>query len=496
MKRLMIIVLLIFVGIAASANQVPSGEDIALTVWANSSIPFSVIVQDADIDPAAPEVHPMAFSVGESPEHGVVTGDFEQVLYYTPATAALVLTYIPAADFTGYDSLTLLAEDSQGGLETIRVTIEVRTRGATASLTGTFLATTTLDVEAGLFTTTNVAGTVGYSVYATSMTMGYLLKKDGPPDEMFDDLYFTLVTPFAGFASLAGRLDLNPETTSDLFDYASLSLAVHMLSTSLSATARTDGTQTQSSLVLALAGSGADSLSFSSSATFGLCEPLFSNATVSARFQLACGQDACSIPVSATASFTCDGFAGASISTSGVQFPDIAWLSFVRSAGVTISYNVQTKSVSISPQFSTSWVNCIRIGTKVNWSEKSYEGIEFQSIHMDCTFSNGVRFRMDTSFEPTNLTLNQTVTGHLDYWEKDRISGQVLLCDGIRMEWDIAAYFSRPLVGTSLFSWGMLELKLDVSCYQAWRIFTEITFRSGVFGGSTCELLLGAEVDW
>ncbi len=40
----------------------------------------------------------------------------------------------------------------------------------------------------------------------------------------------------------------------------------------------------------------------------------------------------------------------------------------------------------------------------------------------------------------------------------------------------------------------MLELKASIACERLWELFTNLTFRSGVFGDSTFEWLLGFRV--
>jgi hypothetical protein len=42
----------------------------------------------------------------------------------------------------------------------------------------------------------------------------------------------------------------------------------------------------------------------------------------------------------------------------------------------------------------------------------------------------------------------------------------------------------------------MLELKASVACGRLWELFSELTFRSGVFGDPTSEWLLGFSVTW
>lgn len=481
----------------ALAGVPPTSTDLQLTTWENTSLTFDVVVTDGDIDPLAPETHPLEFVVAEAPAHGVVTGDLDAVIYQPSSEAILVLSYTPAEGFLGTDGLRIQARDSLGEHADILVTIQVVARDSVGELTGHTLVTATIDVPAVTLTSMSWSGDVKYRLFATSLQVGFLFKRQAV-DNMFDDLYINLTSPLGGVGTLASRIDFDPDPTTDLFDYADVSLTMRFGSSSIFASLYTDGTQTGSRMSLGLFGATNDgSLSLSSRVTFASCSLYFDTASVTLRAAgFPCGLGDCAIDLSGTASFSSSGFVKATVSASGMDFPDVGWLSLVTSANVMVSFEVQTKSLTITPQFETPIVDCIRFGTEIVWANNTLTDLRLTSMHVDHTFANGVRLRMHTSLDPTDLTLNQSVTGHLDYWEADVLSGEFEVCTGVGGDWEAGVYFSRPGVGVQLFDWGMLELKASVACGRLWELFTEITFRSGVFGDPTSELLLGFAVTW
>lgn len=482
----------------ALAGVPPTSTDLQLTTWENTSLTFDVVVTDGDIDPLAPETHPLEFVVAEAPAHGVVTGDLDAVIYQPPSEAILVLSYAPAEGFLGTDGLRIQARDSLGEHADILVTIQVVARDSVGELTGHTLVTATIDVPAVTLTSMSWSGDVKYRLFATSLQVGFLFKRQAV-DNMLEDLYINLTSPLGSVGTVASRIDFDPDPTTDLFDYADVSLTMRAGSSSMLASLTTDGTQSGSKMSLGFFGSTSDGgLSLSSRVTFASCSPHFDTASVTLRAAgFPCGLGDCGIDLSGTAGFSSYGFEKATISASWIDFPDVGgWLSLVTSANVVVSYEVQTDILSITPQFTTPIVDCIWFGTEMYWANNTGGDLRFTSIHLDHTFANGVRLRMHTSLDPTDLTLNQSVTGYLDYWEVDVLSGEFVLCGGIGGDWEVGVYFSRPGVGTQLFDWGMLELKASVACGRLWELFTELTFRSGVFGDPTSEWLLGFDVSW
>jgi hypothetical protein len=481
----------------ALAGVPPTSLDLQLTTWENTSLTFDVVVTDIDIDPLAPETHPLEFVVTEAPTHGVVAGDLAAVIYRLPSEAILILSYTPAEGFLGTDGLRLQARDSLGESVGILVTIEVVARGSVGELAGHSLVTATIDVPTVTLTSMSWSGDAKYTLFATSLQVGFLFKRQAV-DSAFDDLYINLSSPFGGVGMLASHIDFDPDPATGLFDHADVSLTLRVGSSSMLASLYTDGTQSGSRMSFGFFGSTNDGgLSLSSRVNLVSCSPYFDMASVTLRAAgFPSGLGACAIDLSGTASFSSSGFEKATISASGMDFPDVGWLSLVTSANVTVSFEVQTKSLTITPQFETPIVDCIRFGTEIVWAGNALADLRLTSIHVDHTFANGVRLRMHTSLDPTDLTLNQSVTGHLDYWEADVLSGEFEVCTGVGGDWEVGVYFSRPGVGVQLFDWGMLELKASVACGRQWELFTELTFRSGVFGDPTSEWLLGFAVAW
>ncbi len=121
-----------------AANLPPTSSDLQLTTSVNAPLTFEVVVIDADIDPLAPETHPITFTVEQDPEHGVVAADLDAVLYQPISEAILVLSYTPAQGFEGTDELRLAARDPLGERVDIFVTISVVAKGAMGVASGSF----------------------------------------------------------------------------------------------------------------------------------------------------------------------------------------------------------------------------------------------------------------------------------------------------------------------------------------------------------------------
>jgi len=455
-------------------------------------------VTDPQIDVLSPESHVIRFAIVDGPSHGALVGDLDAVLYEPPSDALVVLSYVPATGYVGSDAFSVRASDPSQADVVLRVAVDVGQSVAGGMLGGHSQWTATIDVPATTMTSMSWVADVSYTVLATTIEPGFAFKLEGA-DPAFDDFYVSVTTPFGVLGTASLRLDFNPDPLSDLFDYAAATLAVRLGGASIAASFHADGTQTGSRASLQFSGvTPDDELSLSARVTLASCAPTFESATATVRLSgFDCGPAAeCAFSVSGTAGFTCDGFEKLTVLAEGIDLPSVGWLNLATSASVLITYDVQTKSLSISPRFASLVVDCFSFGTEFEWANNSLLDVRLTSFHVDHTFANGVRLRMDTSLDPTDLTLNQDVTGFLDYWEADVLSGNFAICEGIGGDWEVGVYFARPGVGVQLFDWGMLELKATVTCGRLWELFTEFTFRSGVFGDPTSEWLLGAELWW
>lgn len=118
-------------------------EDVFAIACAGETVEFTVSAADLFIDPDDPSVIPFAFAVTDGPEHGIVGGDLLDV-FYTPASqvtdpqfgvqvtsldfseaAEVTLTYTPADEFVGMDTIRVRFSDPFGGVAYAVVNITV-----------------------------------------------------------------------------------------------------------------------------------------------------------------------------------------------------------------------------------------------------------------------------------------------------------------------------------------------------------------------------------
>ncbi len=492
LRRVAACLVLMLVPALVATGMPLEGLEVRVSTPSGVALTFDVTVLDGGIDALAPEEHAIVFTAERGPAHGVVTGDLDAVLYSEPSQATLVLTYTPAIEFVGEDSIVLRAEDPVGESARVEIAITVRERATRGAMTGDSILTATIDVPAASLASFDWRVEAKYSILAASAGVGFHLHREAA-DLAFDALSVTGSASFSDAVTATGRVDFDPDSPEAYFESATASLVVRAGATSWVGTASTDGTQTGSRMTLALAGT-AGSLSTASSIALTSCSPWFEMATITIGTSEFPCSEACAADLRATVALSDSGFERATFAASGVDLPDIGLLSLVSSASVVISYAVQTKSLTISPELITSIGTCFSLGTEVTW-DGGAESVTFTTIHVDQRFQNGVRLSMDASLDPTNLGRNQAVTGYLDYWEVDALSGDFDVCAGIRGDWEVGVYFARPLVGLQLFDWGMLEFRAAIEC-NGWRLFTDLFIRSGVFGDSTAEWLLGFETNW
>jgi hypothetical protein len=217
--------------------------------------------------------------------------------------------------------------------------------------------------------------------------------------------------------------------------------------------------------------------------------------SASLTLRVPCAVD-CMEDLSATIAFSASGFDQLTLLASGVDLPDVGWLAAVPSASVALAYRVEEKTLSIQPQIDAPWTDCIQLGLEAEWVDTTLTALRLAWIRLDCTLVEGVRLRMQSSLDPTDLALNESVTGFLDYWESTVLSGRFRPCVGLDGTWEVRAYFARPGVGTQLFDLGRLDLRFALACGRLWDLSGDFIFRTGAFGGPTAEWMLGFEVAW
>jgi len=501
--------LLLVFGAVCVSNVAPTATDLELTTWERNAITFAVEVSDLDIDLADSDHDTIRFEVSEAPENGVVTSDFDGVLYEEDG-ARLVMSYVPSRTFVGTDRFVVLATDAAGEAVRILVTVVVQPLESAGTLAGDVLSTATFDstLTHQIVVSSSFAANIVYRITGVQFQTGFLIKQDSAADELFDDLYFSMRFPIDAIGSFYTKLDFDPNTTTPLFESGTASLTLGMGGLSTAASLRTNGTTAGSSFSLSASGAldGIYGGTLSSSLSLATCSPVLKSGSVTLSFAnlgVLCSEACEDVAASFTMSYDCSGFTGFNITASNVHLPlNIPYASYI-DGSVSIGYTLQTasqaKTLSLSLGLDSIVMDCFSVSTELiatGTGNPGIGGLEINALHMDCEFPGGILFESDTSLDPNNLPLNNSVTGHSDYWERDRLSGRFEVCEGIGGSWQLSVYFERPGVGTTLFNWGMGTFEAEVYCHQVWRLFGMATIRSGSFGGPIWEALLGFSTRW
>ena len=112
-----------------SVNDVPQALSQNLRTCKNTPVTFNLLAIDPDTDPNNPEQHPLRFDILGGPEKGILSGNFAAITYSTPHQALLRVTYTPALDFLGTDTITFEVWDPVGFFAIGTVTIIVESCG-------------------------------------------------------------------------------------------------------------------------------------------------------------------------------------------------------------------------------------------------------------------------------------------------------------------------------------------------------------------------------
>lgn len=487
-------VCVLWLAVTTVASGAPlAGDDLGLTTLRDRSLPVRIVVVDPGTDPQAPESHRVEFSVLEAPRYGTLVGRLDAVSYEPGGIVALVLTYVPAARFAGADMFRVSARDPGGEESIVTVTVDVVLRSAAGQLSGRSGAAVAIDVDAAAVTAWDWTVDAKLSIDAISFETGFRLKRDAV-DAGFDDLVARVAAPIAGLGAASVRFDFNPGTPADLFDSAEAALSLATPNLTLSGSLFADGTPAGSRMSLAFSGAPEDGLfSVTGRATFTTCALSFDSASLTLRVPHAVD---CMEDLSGTLAFSASGFDQLTFLASGMDLPGVGWLVAVPSASVAVAYRVEEKTLSIQPQIEVPWTDCIQLGMEAEWVDSTLTTLRLAWIRLDCTLAEGVRLRMQSSLDPTDLALNESVTGFLDYWESTVLSGRFRPCSGLDGTWEVRAYFARPDVGTQLFDLGRLDLRVALSCGGLWDLSSEWILRTGAFGGPMAECMLRFEVVW
>jgi len=484
----------------AFANQAPTADDLSLATWADTTTSFTVAARDADIDPFIPDLHPLEFRVVVAPAHGAVTADLDLVSYEAPHVARVAMAYTPAGGFTGIDRFVWEARDVLGQSVRATVEIEVRSRTGTASLSGDMFTSLSFDLQTdSLVSSFNAGGTIVYRIDALSLNARALFKRDTSADSLFEDLKLSLSHPIDGLGMFSTAFTFDPDPATPLTRAIDASANLNVGGAALVATFHTPGIQTEATVALSASGRLGDvpGATVAISMLLRTCSPVFDSAAIRFGFgEIDCGEAPCGVSLAAGLKLTCAGLESITATLGGVALPAKLFGGASTTFDVAFVYELDEKTADVSIDWSTPWVDCIRFDTELVGAGGAINGLRVRSLHLRTTCIDGLTLRMDTSLDPTDLALNSRVTGHVDYWERDVLSGTFGDCSGIGGRWEVAVYFLRPGVANHLFSWGMTDLYAEVGCGATWSFYGRLIFRSGDLGTSTGEAEIGFRSHW
>ena len=491
--------ILVLVGCAALGNVPPTMEDQYVSTVENIPVSFAVRVQDEDIDPTDPNLHPLAFTILEGPSHGVLIGDLGEIFYEDPHTGFVLLTYTPANGYVGIDYVTISVMDPFGASAagTTTIQIDVRERRIIGLLSGSLDSSLTLIPQ-----TTSIA----LSAFRTRITEVYRIgrlsiqgiadwKYSNPGGGVFDALRFEASLPLAAWGALQATLAFDPKQidSTNLFDYLRTATSFSVFDIGFAHTLFFTEPQTASYQTIVVSGSICD-FSFRSTMKF---EMLAACSFSFEREDLYLSWNWCDLKLTSTLALTdADGFDHVSFKAHDLPFPIPGFVtpSFGLYVDLEVKFQVDSKAVTPTLKLKTAWVDCIQLYAALVQTGPSNTTIDELSIYglkIQHTLPDGILIQMATSFVDTK---NSTVTGQTDYFEMILVSGTTMSCCGTPGTWSVATYFQSD--HSALFDWGMTVVKLNLGLTDLISASTEMVVRSGTFGDPKLELTVGVRARW
>jgi len=501
MRRAGLVCCLIFflVGCVTLGNVPPTMEDQYVSTVEDTPVAFAVRVQDQDIDPTDPDLHPLTFTILDGPSHGVLIGNLGEIFYEDPHTGFVLLTYTPANGYVGIDFVTISVMDPFGASAagTTTIQIDVKERRMIGLLSGS------LDFS---FTLIPQTASIGFSAFRTRITEVYRIgrlslqgiavwKNDiaSPGGGVFDALRFEASLPLAEWGALQVTLAFDPKQTdsTNLFDHLRTATSFSVFDISFAHTLFLTKPQTASYQTIVASGSICN-LSFRSMTKW---EMLAGCSFCFERQDLYLNWNRCDLKLTSTLGFTNDdGFEKVSFKVHDFPIPGFVTPSFGLYVDLEVKFQVDSKAVTPTLKLKTAWVDCIQLFASLVQTGPSNTEIDALSIYglkIQQTLPDGILIQMATSFDDTK---NSTVTGQSDYFEMILVSGTTMSCCGAPGTWSIAAYFQSD--HSTIFDWGMTVLKLNLGLTNLISASTEMVVRSGTFGDPKLELTVGVRARW
>jgi hypothetical protein len=107
-------------------NSSPTALYQTIRTCKNTPVAFNLVGTDPDVDPNHPGLHPLTFDILGGPANGILSGNLAAVTYSVPHQAAVSVTYTPALNFLGTDTITFEVWDPMWffAIGTVTITVE------------------------------------------------------------------------------------------------------------------------------------------------------------------------------------------------------------------------------------------------------------------------------------------------------------------------------------------------------------------------------------
>ncbi|MGB2984065.1 MAG: Ig-like domain-containing protein [Candidatus Bipolaricaulia bacterium] len=486
------------------ANVAPTMDDQYVVTVQNVPVTFDLRAEDADIDPLDPASEQLRFVILEGPSNGILVGDLEDVHYEDPHFGIVELTYMPAAGYAGTDIVVASVVDQHGvaASGTTTIEIDVASQRAEGLLSGNWNTEVTFDVQTGEFTVFRTQLTEVYRIDHFTMkgivdwkmqTVG------GSKTFIFDALRFVTDVTLGEF-DISSTLVFDPEATgpaANLFDYWRTTTNVALLGLNFAHTAYITLPQTSSFQTIYVQG-GFSGVSVSSMLRIELDDDcnffLARNDTFLAwRY--------CDISLRATLGMTGNGFERAVFTAAGIPVPSVGGLPQDVELDVSVTLELEKKSLSAQLGWSPDWFGCIRLMAELVTVADSFAGgsviservteLNIYGIKIECEIPPGVNFVSATSL---HKDYNSRMTGLTDYFEVIRLAGDLVGCCGVPGYWGISTYFCAS--STFLMDWGMTIASFDIGMSEQFSFSFDLVMRSGELGDPTSEITVGWIARW
>ena len=442
-----------------AVNEPPVALDDFLTTLEETPIQVTLMASDHDVDPSAPENHPLTFSILNGPSHGTLSGDLTAVLYELPDLAFVTLTYTPTEGFVGMDTITFSVSDPFDALAIAVVQVDVGQREVLGSLTGRW--NTAIAFEGQPFSVSAFSSTLTgfYKVGALD------IRADASyADGSFSSLKFKVNT---SLGELAIRSTLAFDPVAPAFDYWQTVTSFSFFDLDVTHTFHIPQTPSELYCEFVVKGNAGD-LSFTN--TTQLNGPCFCFGEEELRVRLPWPD--CDLVLETTLSFDAEGFDEFTVLVQDIPLFPTTFFGFGVFVRLETTFTTTSKELIPTVTCKSDWMGCIKLLCEMADNGGTHY-LSFYGIKMEMSFPNGIDFHTATSLIEAK---NSSVTGLSEYFEVWRVKGPIDACCGSAGRWQIETYFRSDSV--LLFDWGLTVLELDAVLSDRVRLSSTFEFRS------------------